>query len=82
MVADWARNRRSGTHAISYIFESGDTHQKEANAIMDYAFRHEHVRMYRGHAFFPKEQTTPCQAMTSPGLGELVRLRRISTPPP
>jgi hypothetical protein len=60
-----AGKRTSNKNQISYIFESGDSHQPEANAMMNFAFNHAHIRdfcMYAGHGFFPKERTTPCQA--------------------
>jgi hypothetical protein len=66
MVAMWAREKRPGvTHSISYIFESGDAHQSEANAMMNFAARTPIFRefsMYGGHAFLPKEKTRPTQA--------------------
>jgi hypothetical protein len=65
MIAIWAQENRGGNHSISYIFESGDAHQKEANALMHFGFGLEHNSkycMYGGHGFLPKERATPCQA--------------------
>ena len=66
LIAEWARAKRSGvTHSISYIFESGDAHQREANAMMHYVSQDQDARdfcMYAGHAFFPKEKARPTQA--------------------
>lgn len=66
MISIWAREERTGgAHSISYIFESGDANQSKANSMMNFAFKHKHVRdytMYGGHAFFPKEKATPTQA--------------------
>jgi hypothetical protein len=66
LIAGWARAKRPGvTHSISYVFESGDAHQREANAMMDHVSKDPDKRefcMYAGHAFFPKEQARPTQA--------------------
>lgn len=66
MVAMWAREKRPGvTHSISYVFESGDAHQAEANAMMNFAAKTPSYRefaMYGGHAFLPKEKSPPTQA--------------------
>lgn len=66
MVAMWAREKRPGvTHSISYVFESGDAHQSEANAMMKFASTYPNFRdfsMYGGHAFLPKEKARPTQA--------------------
>lgn len=66
MVAMWAREKRTGgSHSISYIFEAGDAHQGEANAMMNFAVSQPIYReflMYGGHAFVPKEKARATQA--------------------
>lgn len=65
MVAAWARDHRPGENRISYIFEAGDSHEAQANAMLTVGFQRPQMReycMYRGHAFFPKVEATPCQA--------------------
>jgi hypothetical protein len=60
----WA-NEHDPVARISYIFESGDEHQKDANKILqsiaDNADRRAKYH-YEGHAFFPKEWSKPTQA--------------------
>ena len=57
MIAIWSQENRGGNHSISYIFESGDAHHEEANALMNFGFDLEHNRqdcMYGGHGFLPR----------------------------
>lgn len=60
----WADNNDPSAR-ISYIFEAGDEHQKDVNALFR-AVREEPRRKaaarYRNHAFVPKELSYPSQA--------------------
>jgi hypothetical protein len=63
-IAAWAE-ANDPIARISYIFEAGDDHQKDANTMLDgVAENPERVAMfrYRNHAFLPKRITYPAQA--------------------